>query len=99
MVRNLVSRSVVASVGMLLLAGCTDDRSPVQPHAAAPFDAAPVAGDASAVDVSGASYLVVAKITPTDICVTDKISPSSTANDDARHAADTAANKPCLMGK
>ena len=45
------------------------------------------------------SYLVVAKITPTDICVTDKISPGSTANDDARRAADTAANKPCLMGK
>ena len=42
------------------------------------------------------SYLVVAKITPTEICVTDKISPSSTANDDARRAADTAANKPCV---
>ena len=42
------------------------------------------------------SYLAVAKITANEICVTDKISPSSTANDDARRAADTAATKPCL---
>lgn len=42
------------------------------------------------------SYLAVAKITPTTICITDKISPGATANIDARRAADSAANKPCL---
>lgn len=42
------------------------------------------------------SYLVVAKITPQKICVTDKIAPSSTANDEARRAADASADKPCL---
>lgn len=42
------------------------------------------------------SYLAVAKITGNEICVTDKISPSATANDDARRAADSAATKPCL---
>ena len=42
------------------------------------------------------SYLVVTKITPTEICVTHKISPSPTANEDARRAADTASTKPCL---
>jgi hypothetical protein len=42
------------------------------------------------------SYLAVAKITHTTICITDKISPSATANVDARRAADSAANKPCL---
>ena len=42
------------------------------------------------------SYLAVAKITPTQICVTEKISPGPTANDDARRAADVAATKPCL---
>jgi hypothetical protein len=42
------------------------------------------------------SYLAVAKITPTEICVTDKISPSANANSDARRAADSAASKPCL---
>ena len=42
------------------------------------------------------SYLAVAKITPTAICITDKISPSANANIDARRAADSAANKPCL---
>jgi hypothetical protein len=42
------------------------------------------------------SYLVVTKITPTEICVTDKISPGPTANEDARRAADVAATKPCL---
>jgi hypothetical protein len=42
------------------------------------------------------SYLAVAKITPTEICITDKISPSSNANTDARRAADRAATKPCL---
>jgi hypothetical protein len=42
------------------------------------------------------SYLVVAKITPTEICVTDKLLPGAKANNDARRAADNAANKPCL---
>lgn len=42
------------------------------------------------------SYLAVAKITSGEICVTDKISPGTTANEDARRAADTADTKPCL---
>jgi hypothetical protein len=42
------------------------------------------------------SYLAVAKITPNEICITDKISPSANANTEARNAADSAANKPCL---
>lgn len=42
------------------------------------------------------SYLVVTKITPTEICVTDKILPDPKANEDARRAADTASTKPCL---
>jgi hypothetical protein len=43
------------------------------------------------------SYLAVAKITPQKICVTDKIAPSATANEEARRAADSAASKPCLQ--
>ncbi len=42
------------------------------------------------------SYLVVVKITPDEICVTDKILPGPNANADARHASDIAATKPCL---
>ena len=42
------------------------------------------------------SYLAVAKITPTEICVTDKILPGPKANEEARRAADAAATKPCL---
>ena len=42
------------------------------------------------------SYLAVAKITPNEICITDKISPSANANSEARRAADSAATKPCL---
>ena len=42
------------------------------------------------------SYLVVAKIGPEEICVTDKIGPSGNANEQARQAADSAANKACL---
>ncbi len=42
------------------------------------------------------SYLVVAKITREEICVTDKIAPGANANAEARRAADTAATKPCL---
>ena len=41
-------------------------------------------------------YLVVTKITSTEICVTEKISSSPTANEDARRAADAASTKPCL---
>ena len=42
------------------------------------------------------SYLAVAKITPSEICVTDKIPPAPDANQTARIAADNAATKPCL---
>lgn len=45
------------------------------------------------------SYLAVSKITPTEICVTDKILPGPKANEDARRAADTAARKPCLKNR
>ena len=45
------------------------------------------------------SYLAVTKITPTEICVTDKILSGANANEDARRAADTAATKPCLKQK
>ena len=42
------------------------------------------------------SYLVVTKITATEICVTDKITPSASANEVARRAANTATTRPCL---
>jgi hypothetical protein len=42
------------------------------------------------------SYLAVAKITAAKTCVTDKIGPSATANEEARRAADSAATRPCL---
>jgi len=42
------------------------------------------------------SYLAVAKVTPQQSCVTDKIPPSATANEEARRAADSSAQKPCL---
>jgi hypothetical protein len=42
------------------------------------------------------SYLVVTKITANEICVTDKVSPGPTANEEARRLADAATNKPCL---
>ena len=42
------------------------------------------------------SYLVVAKITSSEICITDKISPSPNANELARQLADVSASKPCL---
>jgi hypothetical protein len=44
------------------------------------------------------SYLAVAKITPAEICVTDKIQPGAKANEAARVAADAAVDKPCLKG-
>lgn len=42
------------------------------------------------------SYLAVSKVTPQQSCVTDRIAPSATANEEARRAADAAAGKPCL---
>jgi hypothetical protein len=42
------------------------------------------------------SYLAVAKITAQKICVTDKINPGATQNEEARHAADSSAKKACL---
>jgi hypothetical protein len=42
------------------------------------------------------SYLAVAKITKDEICVTDKILSSPTANVEARYAADLSAGRPCL---
>ena len=45
------------------------------------------------------SYLAVTKITPTEICVTDKISPGPTANEDARRAADASSTKSCLKNR
>lgn len=42
------------------------------------------------------SYLVVAKITPQQVCVTDRIDPAADANEQARRAADTAASRPCV---
>jgi hypothetical protein len=42
------------------------------------------------------STLVVAKITPDAVCVTDAIPPAPDANERARKAADSAAAKPCL---
>ncbi|HEX8844219.1 MAG TPA: hypothetical protein VF791_06230 [Pyrinomonadaceae bacterium] len=44
----------------------------------------------------GTSYLTVSKITTKKICVTHKISPGANANEEARQAADSAANQPCL---
>lgn len=41
------------------------------------------------------SYLVISKITVSEICVTDIIKPSPDANDAARKLADASANKPC----
>lgn len=46
--------------------------------------------------LSETSHLTVAKITPRQICVTDTIAPSPTANEEARRAADVAASRPCL---
>jgi hypothetical protein len=43
-----------------------------------------------------ASYLAVAKITASKICVTEKIAPGAGANVAARTAADKSADKPCL---
>lgn len=42
------------------------------------------------------SYLAVAKITPEQMCVTDRIEPGAQQNERARAAADVAQDKPCL---
>jgi hypothetical protein len=44
----------------------------------------------------GGSYLAVSKISERGICVTDRIDPVANANEKAREAADSSANKPCL---
>lgn len=59
------------------------------------FTASESSGDTSK-PTSLISYLAVAKITPQKVCVTDKIAPSSTANEGARAAADVSGNKPCV---
>ena len=41
------------------------------------------------------SYLVVAKVTKNEICVTDVVKPGPTQNLDARKAADGSATRPC----
>jgi hypothetical protein len=43
------------------------------------------------------SYLAVAKITPREICVTDRIAPAPNANEAARTAADNSAGRACLF--
>ncbi len=43
------------------------------------------------------SYLVVAKIAKTEICVTDVVKPGAKANEEARKLADSAAAKPCKV--
>jgi len=45
------------------------------------------------------SYLTVSKITASKVCVTNKILPSANANEEARRAADNAANQPCLAAE
>ena len=42
------------------------------------------------------SYLAVATVSPRRVCVTHRIPPSATANDQARLAADRSASAPCL---
>lgn len=42
------------------------------------------------------SYLAVAKITPGEICVVDRIKPGPNANAEARRAADSSAERACL---
>jgi hypothetical protein len=42
------------------------------------------------------SWLAVARITPGQICVTDRIAPAADANEAARRAADQSASRPCL---
>lgn len=41
-------------------------------------------------------YLAVTKITPDEVCVTDRISAGATMNEKARQAADNSSDRPCL---
>ena len=45
------------------------------------------------------SYLVVARLAPGAVCVTDRIEPGPRANEEARRAADASASKPCLKAR
>ena len=45
------------------------------------------------------SYLAVAKLGESGACVTRRIGPANDANDQARRAADTASEEPCLIGR
>ena len=45
------------------------------------------------------SYLVVTKITASEICVTDKLRAGPNSNEQARRLADEAGTKPCLKAK
>ena len=45
------------------------------------------------------SYLVISKITKTEICITDVIKPSATANEEARKLADLSSTKSCKISK
>lgn len=42
------------------------------------------------------SYLVVSRLVPGKVCVTDRIAPGPRANELARESADASATKPCL---
>jgi hypothetical protein len=42
------------------------------------------------------SYLAVTRITDREVCVTDRIPPSATANEAARQAGDRSAARPCM---
>ncbi|HKQ50814.1 MAG TPA: hypothetical protein VJT74_00495 [Pyrinomonadaceae bacterium] len=91
---NVVS-SGFSSVGKKAEWRVTRNGNKVSPHALiVRFDASENSEDSTKVT----SYLVVAKITPEKICVTDKIAPSATANEEARRAADASADKPCMEG-
>lgn len=59
------------------------------------FDASENPDDATKVT----SYLVVAKITKSQICVTDVVKPSAKANEEARKLADSAQTKACKAVK
>src|ERR1700730_16437265 len=41
-------------------------------------------------------FLAVANMTRNEICITEKIAAGAKENEEARRAADVAANKPCL---
>ena len=56
------------------------------------FNASDNADDSSVVT----SFLVVAKISKNQICITDVVRPNPKANDEARKLADAAATKPCV---